>query len=56
MAVMLASQLQPEQWHLRIETKIIADALLDRVVHNAYKVEIEGPNMREHFSSLAKID
>jgi len=30
-SLILASQLTPEEWHLRIDTKIIADALLDRV-------------------------
>lgn len=35
-ALLLASQLTPEEWHLRIDTKIVADALLDRMVHNSY--------------------
>jgi DNA replication protein DnaC len=51
-SIAIASQLMPEQWHLRIDTKIIADALLDRVVHNSYKIEIDGPNMREYCTSL----
>jgi DNA replication protein DnaC len=53
--LILASQLQPQEWHLRIDTKIIADALLDRVVHNSYRIDIEGPNMREHFASKSKL-
>jgi len=52
-SIVIASQLEPEQWHLRIDTKIIADALLDRLVHNSYKIEIDGPNMREYCASLA---
>ena len=52
-SIAIASQLEPEQWHLRIDTKIIADALLDRLVHNSYKFEIEGPNMREYCASLS---
>ena len=51
-SIVIASQLEPEQWHLRIDTKIIADALLDRLVHNSYKINLEGPNMREHCASL----
>lgn len=50
-SIVIATQLPPEQWHLRISTKIIADALLDRVVHNSHKIEIEGPNMREYLAS-----
>jgi DNA replication protein DnaC len=53
-SIAIASQLTPEQWHLRIDTKIIADALLDRVVHNSYKIEIDGPNMREYCASLVR--
>jgi len=52
-SLILASQLTPEEWHLRIDTKIIADALLDRVVHNSYLLEITGPNMREYYSEIA---
>ena len=51
---MLSSQLAPEQWHLRIDTKIIADALLDRVIHNSHLIEIEGPNMREYYAKKNK--
>jgi DNA replication protein DnaC len=52
-SIVIASQLTPEQWHLRIDTKIIADALIDRLVHNSYTIEIEGPNMREYCASQA---
>jgi len=50
-SLVIASQLTPEEWHLRIDTKIIADALLDRVIHSSYVMKIEGPNMREHYST-----
>jgi len=53
-SLMLSSQLAPEQWHLRIDTKIIADALLDRVIHNSHLIEIEGPNMREYYAKKNK--
>ena len=52
-SIVIASQLEPEQWHLRIDTKIIADALLDRLVHNSYKIDLKGPNMREYCASLS---
>jgi DNA replication protein DnaC len=51
-SIIIASQLTPEQWHLRIDTKIIADALIDRLVHNSYPIEIDGPNMREYCAAL----
>jgi DNA replication protein DnaC len=52
-SIIIASQLEPEQWHLRIDTKIIADALLDRLVHNSHNIEIDGPNMREYHALLS---
>jgi DNA replication protein DnaC len=55
-SIIIASQLQPEEWHRRIDTKISADALLDRVIHNAYNVEINGPNMREYYAMVKDLD
>jgi DNA replication protein DnaC len=55
-SIMLASQLSPPEWHLRIDTQIIGDALLDRVIHNSYMMEIDGPNMREYCASLSMSD
>jgi len=49
-SLVIASQLTSEEWYLRIDTKITADALLDRVIHNSYLIRIEGPNMREYYS------
>jgi len=42
------SQLTPDQWHQRIEEKIIADAILDRVVNRSHIIEIHGDSMRRH--------
>jgi len=42
------SQLTPEQWHERIEEKIIADAILDRVINRSHVIEIHGDSMRRH--------
>jgi len=53
-SLLIASQLTPEEWHLRIDTKIIADALLDRIVHNSHVIEIVGPNMREYFAAKGR--
>jgi DNA replication protein DnaC len=41
------SQLPPDQWHQRIEEKIVADALLDRIVNRSIVVEIHGDSMRK---------
>ena len=42
------SQLTPDQWHERIEEKIVADAILDRVVNRSHIIDIHGESMRRH--------
>ncbi len=34
-------------WHGYLHNATIADAILDRIVHNAYKIEIEGGSQRK---------
>jgi DNA replication protein DnaC len=41
------TQLPPEEWHKRIEEKIVADALLDRVVNRAHIIKLEGESLRK---------
>ncbi|MCB1115479.1 MAG: ATP-binding protein, partial [Chlamydiia bacterium] len=40
------SQLPVKLWHGAIEDKALADAILDRIVHNAYKIELSGNSLR----------
>lgn len=41
------AQLPPEEWHKRIEEKIVADALLDRIVNRAHTIELQGESLRK---------
>jgi DNA replication protein DnaC len=41
------SQLKPEEWHERIDEKIIADSILDRIVNRSYHINLEGDSMRK---------
>lgn len=41
------SQVPVKDWHELIPNKTIADAILDRVVHNSYRIELSGPSMRK---------
>ena len=41
------SQLKPEEWHARIDEKIIADAILDRIVSRSHIIKLEGDSMRK---------
>lgn len=41
------SQLPITAWHDVIGEPTFADAILDRIVHNAYRLELEGASMRK---------
>jgi DNA replication protein DnaC len=45
-STILTSQLPVAHWHEQIGDPTIADSLLDRVVHNAYRIELNGESMR----------
>ncbi len=46
-STLITSQLPVEKWHRYLEDPTLADAILDRVVHNAYRVEMKGESMRK---------
>lgn len=52
-SVVITSQLPIEKWHSFIGEPTIADAILDRLVHNAYKIPLKGESMRK-LKSLVK--
>lgn len=46
-SVMLLSQYPVAEWHARFADPTIADAILDRLVHNAIRFELSGDTMRK---------
>lgn len=46
------SQLPMDQWHDVIGDATLADAILDRLVHNAYKINLRGESMRKRQAKL----
>ncbi|WP_018067297.1 ATP-binding protein, partial [Martelella mediterranea] len=42
------SQVPVDQWYEIIGNPTIADAILDRLVHNAYRIELTGESMRKN--------
>jgi DNA replication protein DnaC len=46
-STVVTSQLPREKWHEWIGDPTIADAILDRLVNNAYKVELKGHSRRK---------
>ena len=43
----ITSQLPLDRWHDVIDEPTFADAILDRLVHNAYRLHLDGPSMRK---------
>jgi DNA replication protein DnaC len=46
-ATLITSQIPVAQWHEVIGEATFADAILDRIVHNAHRLELDGPSMRK---------
>jgi DNA replication protein DnaC len=46
-SMILTSQMSTGHWHEQIGDPTVADSILDRVVHNAYRVELNGESIRK---------
>lgn len=51
-SVIMVSQVPVENWYEIIRAPTIADAILDRLVHNAYTIPMTGESMRKKLSPL----
>jgi DNA replication protein DnaC len=51
-STIVTSQLPVPAWHEVIGDPTLADAILDRLVHNAHKIELKGDSLRKHAISL----
>ncbi len=51
-ATMVVTQVPVTEWHSRIPDPTLSDAVLDRLIHNAYRLELEGDSMRKVHSPL----
>jgi DNA replication protein DnaC len=52
-STLVTSQLPADAWHDIINDPTLADSILDRLVHNAYRLILDGPSMRRSRSPLA---
>ena len=52
-STLITSQLPVASWHDVIGEPTLGDAILDRIVHNAYRLELDGPSMRKIKASEA---
>jgi DNA replication protein DnaC len=46
------SQLPLGNWHETMANPTLADAILDRLIHNAHRIELKGESMRKQMSDL----
>ena len=51
-STIVTSQLPLDKWHEVIGDPTLADAILDRLVHNAYKINLTGESMRKRKTTL----
>ena len=53
-STMITSQMPVEHWHELIGDPTLADAILDRLIHNAHRVPLKGESLRKKGAKLAK--
>ncbi|MGH8168860.1 MAG: IS21-like element helper ATPase IstB [Woeseiaceae bacterium] len=46
-STLITSQLPVDQWHGYLGDRTVADAILDRLVHNSYRLVLKGESMRK---------
>ena len=51
-STIVVSQLPMEHWHEQIGDPTIADAILDRLIHNAHKITLKGGSLRKKYATL----
>ncbi len=47
-SVLITSQVPVDRWYEMIAIPTLADAVLDRLIHNAYRIELSGDSPRKH--------
>ena len=51
-STIVVSQLPLDHWHEQIGDPTIADAILDRLIHNAHKINLKGGSLRKKYANL----
>ena len=46
-STLIASQLPTSKWHDHLADPTLADAILDRLIHNAHRIVLKGPSLRK---------
>jgi len=51
-STLITSQLPTDQWYASIGDNTLADAILDRLMHNAHRLQLKGESMRKLMAKL----
>jgi DNA replication protein DnaC len=54
-STLITSQLPVDQWHTFLADPTLADAILDRLVHNSYRLALNGSSMRKRRTQTRKV-
>lgn len=55
-STIVTSQLPVDHWHEAVGDPTLADAILDRLVHNAHRLQLSGESMRKTLSRTKPLD
>lgn len=55
-STVVISQLPVEQWYNAIGDNTLADAILDRLVHNAHRLDLQGESLRKLMGKLTDLN
>jgi DNA replication protein DnaC len=53
-STLMSSQLPTDQWYASIGDNTLADAILDRLMHNAHRLQLKGESMRKILGQLTE--
>jgi DNA replication protein DnaC len=51
-SIIMTSQLPVSEWHSYLNQPIVADAVLDRLIHTSYRISLKGESMRKVKSTI----
>ena len=51
-SIIVTSQLPIKEWYAYFKNPTLADAIMDRLIHNAYKINLKGESMRKVKNSI----
>ena len=54
-STIVTSQLPIDSWHEWLGDETLADAIMDRLIHNAYKINLKGESMRKTLSKTLNL-